>query len=59
MTLSLSTPRYMKLVRPNDDSDFTMNSIFAVQEGFTFCFVSTNATPTEDTKSKVLVYRIA
>ncbi|XP_076462676.1 IQ motif and ankyrin repeat domain-containing protein 1-like [Babylonia areolata] len=47
---------YMKLTRPNDDADF--KNVFGVQQGFIFMFITTNPTPTDDTKSNVIVFRI-
>ncbi|XP_076441158.1 IQ motif and ankyrin repeat domain-containing protein 1-like [Babylonia areolata] len=55
----LEDDRYMKLVRPTDDADYTQNTLFAVGEGFNFVFLTANPTITEDTMGKVIVFKVA
>ena len=48
--------RYLKLVRPNDDDDFKIP--FAVVDGFTVIFITSNPELAEDTKRKVIVFKV-
>ena len=48
----------MKLVRSTDDREYTQSTVFAVGEGFNFVFITSNSTLTDETKKKVIVFRI-